>query len=100
MFTAEEDYEWPVACRNCRAIVSAKINRAPLACAECGSTDVTPLGRVTPWPELTGDDAGDESEDHVLIRWGERVLDDSVLICPRCGATALRVGIEPGILFD
>ncbi len=104
MRTMHADNLWPVACKQCKRIVSSKINQTPVVCEACASADVTPLGRIAPlfgpvidemsWDERVAATAKEK------IRCYDRVLEDVKYVCPRCGALELRAATRPGLMFD
>ena len=105
---SREDEVWPCACAGCRQIVSSQVNRTPVVCAKCGSSDVTPLGRVAPWRPVDATSLAEMTRQRrsgrlgwtrvaersrELLRSGERVICDEPYRCPRCGALGLRPAI-------
>jgi transposase-like protein len=74
---------WPVSCPACRAITRADMRKLPVACEECGSTDVIELGHP-----LTN--AGDGKR--VVITCYDWRLTDGRYQCPACGKFELRIG--------
>jgi hypothetical protein len=77
---------WPCLCFSCRRVVSAAINREPLACG-CGSTNVELHGCIAP-----------QSASRQLLRSEERAIEDVSYACPRCGTIALR--FAPGVVLS